>query len=320
MLTSLALGLVLLAPKTAPQPGDAIAPFTVRTVAGAPYHWKPGKLTVVSFCAFWCDTWKQQLPRVEESKRSLQTLPIEFLNISVDGRWMDKAKGAPGLVLSDGGGKWSSSLGIDRVPYTLVLDSSGVVRWAKFGIVRSQDLIREARAAAEPSKQGAVYLTFDDFPWPKGNNELLDLLRAEGVPATFFCIGRNLEARSAVVARAAREGHSLQIHSWNHSADKPDLDRCKAALLKLTGKSPTLYRPPGGESILRPGGSKLALPYSNPYDYLNVPADEVVRRVALTVKPGGAVQMHGGLPTTLAAVRGIIANLRKRGYRFEALR
>lgn len=316
---ALLFALPLLARAGAPLPGDALAPFTVRTVDGAPYHWQPGQATVVSFCAFWCDTWKQQLPRVEEAKRSLQVLPITFLNVSVDGRWMDKAKGAPGLVLADEGGRWSGSLGIDRVPYTLVVDADGVVRWTEFGIVRSQDLIREARGALEPRRAGTVYLAFDDFPWKNGNDELLDVLRAESVPATFFSIGRNVEADPAPVRRAAREGHSIQMHSWAHTADHPDLERCKTVIKQVCGRDATLYRPPGSEAILGPDGKRLKLHSVDPYDYLDPPVDELVRRVALAVSPGAVIQLHGGLPNSVAALRAIIKNLRKRGFEFALI-
>lgn len=67
-------------------------------------------------------------------------------------------------------------------------------------------------------------LTFDDGPGP-GTPELLDVLRAAGVRATFFLLGRNLEEAPwcgdpakarAIVLRAAREGHVLGNHTYSH--------------------------------------------------------------------------------------------------------
>jgi peptidoglycan/xylan/chitin deacetylase (PgdA/CDA1 family) len=281
--------------------------------------WRPGKTTVVSFCAFWCNTWKQQLPRVDRAKKSLKGLPIEFLNVSVDGRWMDKVKGAPGLVLVDEGGKWSKSLHIDRVPYTIVVDERGMVRWTKFGIIRSHELEIKARGALSRAGRGKIYLTFDDFPWKQLNQELLDVLRSEKVPATFFCIGRNMEPQAAVVKRAAREGHSLQMHSWAHDANHPELTRCQTLILKMTGQKATLYRPPGSEAILGSDGKRLPYATDAAYDYLKISSDDLVRRVAMSVQPGCVIQLHGGLPTTLKALPGIIGNLRKRGYTFSVL-
>jgi peptidoglycan/xylan/chitin deacetylase (PgdA/CDA1 family) len=304
----------------APEPGDSLAPFTVRTAQGAPYHWQPGKVAVVSFCAFWCNTWKQQLPRLAEARNTLKGLPVEFLQISVDGRWMEKAAKAPDRVLADPGAKWSSSIGIDRVPYTFVVDATGRIRWAGFGIVRSADVVRETRSALEPLKGGVVYLTFDDFPSRAGDQELLDVLRAQGVHATFFCICQKLADHAAVVRRAVREGQSLQMHSWAHDGDRPELDRCRAALKALTGVEPKLYRPPGSERVFGPNGKPLKHPAADPYDYASPAPAELVRRVALLVKPGAVIQLHAGMPNTLKALPDIVANLRKRGFVFEVLR
>lgn len=303
----------------APQPGDSLAPFTVRTAEGAPFHWRPGKVAVVSFCAFWCNTWKQQLPRLAEARANLKGLPVEFLQISVDGRWMEKAKQAPDRVLADPGAKWSTSIGIDRVPYTFVVDAQGEIRWAGFGIVRSADVVRETRSALQPRRAGVVYLTFDDFPGKSGNRELLDVLRAEGVHATFFCICQKLADNEKVVRRAAREGHSLQMHSWAHDSDRPELARCRAALKAVTGVEPTLYRPPGSERVLGPDGIPLKHVAADPYDFASPAPAELLRRVALLVKPGCVVQLHAGMPNTLQALPQIIANLRKRGFVFKTL-
>src|SRR5260370_38470456 len=67
-------------------------------------------------------------------------------------------------------------------------------------------------------------LTFDDGPGP-ATGDLLDLLRAAGVRATFFLLGRNVEEAPwcgdpakarALVLRAAREGHVLGNHTYSH--------------------------------------------------------------------------------------------------------
>ena len=67
-------------------------------------------------------------------------------------------------------------------------------------------------------------LTFDDGPGPQ-TSALLDVLRAAGVRATFFLLGRNFEeapwcgdpaAARAIVLRAARDGHVLGNHTYSH--------------------------------------------------------------------------------------------------------
>jgi peptidoglycan/xylan/chitin deacetylase (PgdA/CDA1 family) len=101
-------------------------------------------------------------------------------------------------------------------------------------------------------------LTFDDGPGPS-TAELLDVLGAAAVRATFFLLGRNVEeapwcgdpARArALMERAAREGHALGNHTWSHL--RPDRWREFAADVRR------------GEDVvrsLRPGHVRFRLPY-----------------------------------------------------------
>ncbi|MBN9502318.1 MAG: hypothetical protein BGO01_13270 [Armatimonadetes bacterium 55-13] len=306
--------------KAAPGPGDRIDPFTLRDLSNRTYSWRAGRVTIITVCAFWCDTWKTQLPRVQEAHQSMRGMPVDFLTVSVDGRWTEKGKAASaGTMLSDPGGRWSSGLGIDRVPYTLVVDAKGTVTFASFGTLRSQELLDKIRGTlnGEPAT-GVVYLTFDDFPAKTGNEELLDVLRAEQVPATFFCICNKVSSFASLLKRTVREGHRLQIHSWDHDSDKPELSRCVQALDPF-GEKPTLYRPPGSEKVIRVGGAALNAPVTDPYDFQRPGTKELLRRISLQVKAGSVIQLHAGVNETRAALPEIIRSLRARGFRFELL-
>lgn len=315
-------GLCALLVLGAPAVGDAFAPFDLRTVEGRPYRWAPGRTTVFSFCAFWCDTWKDQLPRVREASRITQGLPVDYATVSVDGRWTERAKSsAAGTMLGDPGGAWSHAKGIDRVPYTLVVAPDGRIVWAAYGTVRTQGLVEAVRRAALRREEsgGTVYLTFDDFP-ARGSEELLDVLRAANVKATLFCIGTKVGPARDVVRRAAREGHGLEIHSWAHDGARPELSRCVAAIREASGQTPGLYRPPGSERVLDLAGSSLPLPVDDPYDYTRPGVDELVRRTLAGAKPNAVIQLHAGVDETLRALPTIVDGLRRRGYTFEVLR
>jgi len=67
-----------------------------------------------------------------------------------------------------------------------------------------------------PLRAKELVLTFDDGPWPGTTPKVLDTLKAECVQATFFLLGRNVEAHPQLARRALAEGHSLGHHSYSH--------------------------------------------------------------------------------------------------------
>ncbi len=320
----LALLLALAGRASPPAPGESLAAFTLPRAGGGAGGWKPGRISILTFVAFWCDTWKAQSERLAASRNALRGLPVDFVTVSVDGRWAERGSARfPGPVLLDSGGALSGRLGVRSVPFTLVLDERGRVSMAARGILRAADLQRCVRGLVNRETLlpgGSVYLTFDDFPAGAEDELLLDVLRAEGVPATFFCLGRGAAAARETVRRAAREGHSLQLHSWDHRAGEPQLERCSRLLEALAGTAPGLYRPPGSAALLRLGGGRESRPVVNPYDFQRPGTAELSRRVLLAAKPGSVILLHAGVGETRAALPGLVASLRKRGLAFAVLR
>jgi len=301
-----------------PQIGKTWDPFHMTDVVGNPVAWVPGRVTVLSFCAYWCDTWRQQVPRSLAAKRATSGLPVDFVTISVDGRWSEVADGNGGLPLwLDKGGDFSKSKSVDRVPTTVVLDSSGEVRFVSGSVLRTEDIIQAVHESlATKPVAGTVYLTFDDFPPKQGGEEFLDLLRALGVKATLFCMGSRVESEAKLLKRALREGHSLQCHSWDHDASSPQLDRCKSVFERVLGIQPTLYRPPGSEQIL---GEETHHRIINPYDFSRPTKQELIRRILPQVCPEAVIQLHDGVAVTQEALSEIVADLQKRGFSLATL-
>ncbi|KAL7276445.1 hypothetical protein RUND412_000549 [Rhizina undulata] len=89
---------------------------------------------------------------------------------------------------------------------------------------------------------GTIALTFDDGPYLY-TVQLLDILAARGVKATFFvtygCLALSMipSPWAAVIRHAYNEGHQIASHIWDHA----DLN---AALLAIIGRYPTYMRPP----------------------------------------------------------------------------
>src|SRR2546426_9010410 len=61
-----------------------------------------------------------------------------------------------------------------------------------------------------------IALTFDDGPAPPFTEQILDILRARGIVATFFVCGRNVERHPDVARRIVAEGHTLGNHTFSH--------------------------------------------------------------------------------------------------------
>ena len=67
-----------------------------------------------------------------------------------------------------------------------------------------------------PDVTKSISLTFDDGPDGKVTPELLDTLKANGIHATFFMLGRNIVLHPDFVHRMVEEGHTVASHSLFH--------------------------------------------------------------------------------------------------------
>jgi cellulose synthase/poly-beta-1,6-N-acetylglucosamine synthase-like glycosyltransferase/peptidoglycan/xylan/chitin deacetylase (PgdA/CDA1 family)/spore germination protein YaaH len=197
-------------------------------------------------------------------------------------------------------------------------------------------------------RPGLVALTFDDGPDPTWTPKILDLLKAEQVPATFFIIGENGQANPQLVKRIVAEGHDIGNHSYTHPnlGELPapitdlELNATQRLIESLTGHSTTLFRAPyfGDAEPTTPdevdpivrarklGYLTVGL-HVDPDDWARPNADSIVTRTIDGVTGhapndtghGQVVLLHDGggdRQQTLAALPRIIHELRARGYRF----
>ena len=74
-----------------------------------------------------------------------------------------------------------------------------------------------------------VALTFDDGPDGNWTPMILDTLRSRNVSATFFVIGRNVEAHIPLMRRIVREGNLFGNHTFTH----PDLSKTSDFMTRL---------------------------------------------------------------------------------------
>jgi peptidoglycan/xylan/chitin deacetylase (PgdA/CDA1 family) len=105
--------------------------------------------------------------------------------------------------------------------------------------------------------QGApdhVALTFDDGPDPESTPEFARVLAEHDIRATFFMLGCMVGKSPGLAAEIAAAGHEVGVHGFDHRyltlrgprATRSDLARATDLIADVTGKRPTLFRPPYG--------------------------------------------------------------------------
>lgn len=93
-----------------------------------------------------------------------------------------------------------------------------------------------------------VYLTFDDGPNPDTTSFILKELRKYNAKATFFCLGKNVEAYPDIYQEIFHDGHAVGNHTFNHlngfkTKAKPYV---ADTLMARRFISSPLFRPPYG--------------------------------------------------------------------------
>jgi len=179
-------------------------------------------------------------------------------------------------------------------------------------------------------KAKCIALTFDAGPG-RDTPELLDILKEKDVHATFFLLGKNHVVKYPdVVRRLADEGHEVANHTWTHrrldrldkDAIRDELARTQDAIAEITGKKPTLMRPPQGRrtdevmAVSKELGLSAVLWSATAKDYSTTDSALIRKRILDQADRDGIILLHDIYDGTVPAVPGIIDELKKRGYTF----
>lgn len=108
----------------------------------------------------------------------------------------------------------------------------------------------------KPANGKVIYLTFDDGPSANITPALLDILKEEKVPATFFVLNRDTSL-DYLIKREHNEGHTVALHGASHNyhsiytsseAFWSDMNVISNKVEALTGTRSMIIRFPGGSS------------------------------------------------------------------------
>ena len=186
-----------------------------------------------------------------------------------------------------------------------------------------------------PLNDHEVVLTFDDGPLPPYTDRVLDLLAAECVKATFFMVGRMVQAYPAAVRRVYNEGHTIANHSQTHpfTFHKMSVDQASheieggfSSLRSALGDPKAIapfFRFPG---LLRQTSVEQYLAAHNYMtwsvdlaadDWTHINNREVARRAIsrLEARGKGILLLHDIQPATALAMPEILKELKARGFK-----
>ena len=185
-----------------------------------------------------------------------------------------------------------------------------------------------------------IALTFDDGPDPTWTPKILDILDLNEAHATFFVVGVNADTQPGILHRIIDTGNEIGNHTYSHpdiAAIPPEqvklqLDATDRLLQSRLGMRSVLFRPPYAQDVepdtasrVRPLQTVSGLGYYtvamhvDPNDWARPGSSTIVKRTVdqIVAGRGQVVLLHDGggdRSQTVAALPGIIRELKKRGY------
>jgi peptidoglycan/xylan/chitin deacetylase (PgdA/CDA1 family) len=169
-----------------------------------------------------------------------------------------------------------------------------------------------------PANTNEVALTFDDGPNLRATEEVMRILDARGVKATFFEVGKAIDAAPQITRALYADGQLLGNHSYHHDQWRwldpsyPELQRTQRAFKRAIGTCPVLYRPPHGDRtpflarVVRNQHMHMVLWSASAGDWDTTDAALVARRIVEKARPGAILLLHDGLDGDVSADRSVL--------------
>jgi peptidoglycan/xylan/chitin deacetylase (PgdA/CDA1 family) len=209
-----------------------------------------------------------------------------------------------------------------------------------------------------PKDKKVVALTFDDGP-SNHTDMILAVLKNEGIKATFFMEGDQLQYHPAAGKAVMAAGHEIGSHLYSHpdfwhfpapsqlkdagtagTSDKAkqidvlrstlwnkEAEKTDAVFMKVLGFKPLLLRMPFGyaKPWVREEAKKrgyILINWTYGADWTKQPPEELASGYIKRIKPGAIFLMHDGWKKeerSVFALEALVKELKSRGYGFVTI-
>jgi len=170
-----------------------------------------------------------------------------------------------------------------------------------------------------PTNTRQVAITFDDGPDAASTPYIMAILDRYRVKATFFEVGKAIDAVPDVTRALYRDGQLLGNHSYHHDSwswldpQYPELQKAQDAFKRAIATCPVFYRPPHGARtpflarVVHDHNMQMVLWDVSSADWSSNDPKEVARRTLDKVEPGSIILLHDGLDGNPNKPRPVIA-------------
>ncbi|MCG0274900.1 MAG: LysM peptidoglycan-binding domain-containing protein [Thermosediminibacteraceae bacterium] len=180
------------------------------------------------------------------------------------------------------------------------------------------------------SAKRMIAFTFDATYGDNQTERILNILRQNGIRATWFISGIWAENFPTLLRSIHAAGHEIGNHSHTHphmtqlsaAEMRSQITNASRAIERVIGVQVDMFRPPFGEynqtllNVAAGLGYRTIMWTIDSLDWQNPGPDAIVNRVLSNATNGAIILMHNSAPDTPNALPRIIDELRRRGFSF----
>jgi peptidoglycan/xylan/chitin deacetylase (PgdA/CDA1 family) len=228
-------------------------------------------------------------------------------------------------------GVFHDSYYLDFIPVPVFI-FLGIAAWGSMNIQSGYHIKAFCNGSREKAK---IALTYDDGPSGENTEKVLDVLKSEKTPATFFLIGRNIANKESQIKRIIKEGHEIGSHSYQHDFwydlkrkkfYVEDLNKNKEIIEKISSKPLQYFRPPYGvttpalsDAIKEKGYQCIGWDVRS-YDTRGEKTDKILERILQQVQNGSIILLHDTLENSAELTKKLIISLKEKKFEIVSLK